>query len=188
MPAVLVVLLVLCGSLAAVAGPRGSLVHFTREGRPQGHGVLGGLFTIKQRVNLEPVTAMEITGGKSRMSVSGGDFGHGRTGHDSLSLRRTVSRKVPDLWRLRLPVETRLYALDVSYELVGANGLPSRLCNLGKRDSEIKVHIDEIPPRVISREAHSTLIEGGMVMHLQLDTARAAGTYSGTLTVVVNHF
>jgi len=178
----------LCGPVIAMAGPRGHLAPFNREGRQPGHGVLGGLFTIKQRVRLEPVTAMEITGGKSRMAVSGGDFGHGRTGNHALNLRRTVSRKVPDLWRLRLPVETRLYALDVNYELVGANGLPSRLCNPGKRGSEIKVLIDEIPPRVISRESHSTLIEGGMVMHLKLDSVRAAGKYSGTLTVVVNHF
>ena len=70
----------------------------------------------------------------------------------------------------------------------GINGRPFRLGCLDKNNSEIRVKIDELPPRIVDRGAHSTLIEGGMVMHLQLEQARSAGIYSGILTVVVNHF
>jgi hypothetical protein len=151
-------------------------------------GPTGGIFSLKPRVLLEPVTAMELTGCNNRQALPGGDFRIGAAAFHSMDLRSTVMRSVPELWRLRIPQDARLYALDVSYELVGANGRSSRLCSLNKSGSEIKVIIDEIPPRVVGRDAHSTVIEGGMVMHLQLELARSAGTYSGTLTVVVNHF
>lgn len=175
-------------SIAVAAGPRGSLASFNRARPPFGQGNSCGIFTIKPRLLLEPVTAMELTGCDKQQALSRGGFRFGSGGFHSLNLRSMVTRSVPGLWRLRMPPDIRLYALDVSYELVGANGRSSRLCNLEKSESEIKVIIDEIPPRVVGREAHSTVIEGGMVMHLQLGAVRSAGTYSGTLTVVVNHF
>jgi hypothetical protein len=181
-----VLLLLLCATVSA--GPRGRLASFKGGKQTAGRGNAFGIFSIKPRVLLEPVTAAEITGMDKGQAVSCGGFQFGNDGIHSLNLRSMVSRKVSELWRLRMPVDARLYALDVSYELVGANGRSSRLCNLDKSESEIKVQIDDIPPRVVGREANSMLIEGGMVMHLQLEGARAAGKYSGTLTVVVNHF
>jgi len=175
-------------SIVVAAGPRGSLASFNRARQTFGQGRSCGIFTIKPRLRLDPVTVKELTGCDSKQALSGGDFRFGDGGFHLLDLRSMVTRSVPGLWRLRMPPDARLYALDVSYELVGANGRSSRLCNLDKSESEIKVIIDEIPPRVVGREAHSTLIEGGMVMHLQLEAVRSAGTYSGTLTVVVNHF
>ncbi len=174
-------------SMDAVAGPKGSLTTFNKEQHTVHRGVTG-VFTIKPRVHLEPVTAIELTGGRNQQALSVGDFHHGGGSFNSLNLLTTVSRSVPELWRMRLPVETMLFALDVSYELVGANGRSSCLGSLEKNDSEIKVVIDDIPPRIIGREKHSMVVEGGMVMHLRLDTARSTGTYSGTLTVVVNQF
>ncbi len=174
-------------SVAAVAGPRGSLTTFKRERNIMPQGTTG-VFSIKPRVHLEPVTAIDLTGGHKQQAVDAGDYRVGGGAFNSLNMFTAVSRSVPELWRLRMPVETRLFALDVSYELVGANGRSSCLGSPEKNDSEIKVVIDEIPPRIIGREEHSVLFEGGMVMHLKLDEVRASGKYSGTLTVVVNWF
>lgn len=175
-------------TIAVTAGPRGRLVPPSQGRQSPGQRNSCGILTIKPRVLLEPVTVKELIGGDVPQALPDGDFRFGSGGFHSLNLRGLVSRKIPGLWRLRMPQEAKLYALDVSYELMGANGRSSRLCNLDKSESEIKVIIDEIPPRVVGREAHSTLIEGGMVMHLQLEAVRSAGTYSGTLTVVVNYF
>lgn len=170
------------------AGPRGSLASFNRVHQTMSRGNTCGVFTIKPRILLQPVTALELTGCDKQQALPEGKFRAGTNAFHPMDMRSTVLRSVPGLWRLRMPPDVKLYALDVSYELVGANGRSSCLCNLNKTDSEIKVVIDKIQPRVIGREANSTVIEGGMVMHLKLEKARSAGTYSGTLTVVVNHF
>lgn len=184
---VVLAVLMLQMSVFALAGPRGSLTTFNKEQHTLHQGDTG-VFTIKPRVHLEPVTAIELTGGRNQPAISAGDYRPGGGSFNSWNLLTTVSRSVPELWRMRIPAETSLFALDVNYELVGANGRSSCLGNLEKIGSEIKVAIDEIPPRIIGREAHSMVVEGGMMMHLKLDTARSAGTYSGTLTVVVNQF
>ncbi len=175
-------------SAMALAGPRGSLSPFNRARQGFRQGAIAGVFSIKPRVLLDPITAMELTGAGGQMALSGGELSFGGGKFNELELRRSVKRGVPGLWRLRMPPQAGLYALDVSYELVDLFGRPSRLGSMEKGDSEIKVTIDEIPPRIVSRDAHSNVIEGGMVLHLQLESARTAGKYSGTLTVVVNHF
>jgi len=186
--ALLLALLITWPLATAMAGPRGSLASFSEARKGMRRGASCGIFSIKPRLLLDPVTAQELTGCGRNEALAGGDFRFGGAAFRALNLRHEVTRTVADLWRLRLPPEARLFALDVSYELVGANGRASRLCSPGKNESEIKVVIDEIPPRVIGRETSSVVIEGGMTMRLQLESVRSAGKYSGTLTVVVNHF
>lgn len=188
MAALLLAALLAMAPATALAGPRGSLASFDQARKGMQRGASCGIFSIKPRVLLDPVTARELTGCDRNQALAARDFRLGGGAFNAIDLRRTVLRSVADLWRLRLPPEARLFALDVTYELVGADGRASRLSSLGKDKSEIEVVIDEIPPRVIGRDAASVVIEGGMIMRLQLEGARSAGTYSGTLTVVVNHF
>ncbi len=179
--------LVLLVPVAADAGPRGSLAPFDQAQQTLRQGACG-VFSIKPRVHLEPVTAIELAGGNGRQALPSGAYRSGGGVFKSLGVHTSVSRSVPELWRMRMPLDTRLFALDVSYELVGANGRSSCLGSLEEKGSEIKVIIDKIPSRIIGREAHSMVIEGGMVIHMKMDTVRSAGKYSGTLTVVVNQF
>lgn len=104
----------------------------------------------------------------------------------------TIVRTVPNLWQLKIGrlnkgngVEPG--AVDVSYEVVGANGTRDRFSHVDHSSEEISVEIVPTEPFSFIR-GNNQIIEAGASFHLQLGTARAAGLYRGALTVTVHYY
>jgi hypothetical protein len=79
-------------------------------------------------------------------------------------------------------------AVDVGYELVGANGHEGALSHVSRPDSEIHVLIEPGLPELRDEGPEGPVLEGGAVLRLRIEGAHVAGRYSGTLIVTVNHF
>jgi hypothetical protein len=45
-----------------------------------------------------------------------------------------------------------------------------------------------LPPTIVAVDDAGAVVEGGMVLYLELDSVRRAGSYSGMLTVTLDHF
>lgn len=101
-------------------------------------------------------------------------------------LRTVVEREIPELWQLRISSEAVPELLDVRYDVVSARGRPDRLSHR-EAESEIRVRVVPIRPRVVRRDGDGAIVEGGVVLELDVAAARVAGTYLGTITATVEN-
>ena len=99
-----------------------------------------------------------------------------------------IVRSVGSVWRMRLPDEPSLHTLDVRYEVVGNDGRHHVLTAENDIESTIGVRVQPVPPAVVRSDLESTIIEGGLILYLDLAGVRTAGRYSGTITVTLDHF
>ncbi len=99
-----------------------------------------------------------------------------------------IVRSVPSVWRMRLRGEEALPTIDVRYNMRGLDGRQDLLTHRDGSDSAIHVRVLAIPPELATRDVDGTVIEGGLMLYLDLAEVRSAGTYSGTLTVTLEHF
>lgn len=98
-----------------------------------------------------------------------------------------VIRRLPDLWQLLIPAGVPLDDLEVSYELMAANGHRDRLSHDQHRDSEIEVRLRPLPPILLQDQGDDTVVQGGLKLELDVSDARVAGAYLGSLTVTVSY-
>jgi len=97
-----------------------------------------------------------------------------------------VSRAVPRLAQLRLADGVDLALVQVSFELVGANGKRGVLSGEGDPNAEIAVVFEPLPLQPLGREGGALLVDAGAIVSLDFSRAGAAGRYAGQLTVTVN--
>jgi hypothetical protein len=124
-------------------------------------------------------------------AVGAGDlFGGAATqarGADAAELPpATVTRAVPRLAQLRLADGVDLALVQVSFELVGANGKRGVLSGADDPSAEIAVVFEPLPPQPLGREGGALLVDAGAIISLDFSRAGAAGRYAGQLTVTVN--
>ena len=152
----------------------------------------GQAFSWKRHITFRRVTLSELTvAGAANPAASGQaiSMGHlqGSVGTlDLPTVTTTVLRTVPSLWRLRVPVADEASAIDVAYEVEGANGHRDYLSHRDRPSSEIRVTAQPIPPMVIEHKDNFAFVEGGVTLYLDVANASAAGKYSGILTVTVH--
>ncbi|MCP4594589.1 MAG: hypothetical protein GY842_27985 [bacterium] len=146
--------------------------------------------TIAPRVTLEAVRLKEL----SEESVEAGSAWR-RVDRDLQALgaaptsviSTVVIRRLPDLWRLRIPGGTTPDDLEVSYELIAANGRRDRLNHDRRAASEIEVHMRPLPVIVLESQGDGTVVQGGLELEIDVSEARVAGTYLGSLTTTVTN-
>ena len=143
-------------------------------------------FKIIGDMTLEGITSTELVGGSA---VQDGTWPSSKSAGQGpgLGISMIVSRSVSSLWRMALPEQDR-GSLEVSYEIVGANGAAGCLSHVVEPEAEIWVTVRPLQPTVLSSDGQTALLEGGDDLDLDLARARSAGTYAGTLRVTINRF
>jgi hypothetical protein len=144
-----------------------------------------GELRIESRISLEGVSLRELLPA-GRRANSLGKWNGGFASFDHAEIRTQIVRRLPTVWRLRLAEDQDLYRLDVQYEIGTRDGRPGRLASTDMEGSEVKVELRPIPPLVVSDTGDGQVVEGGVVLHLDLESVRSAGQYTGTLTITLN--
>ncbi len=172
--------LILAGvaSDALAAEPRHSL----RDSRLDG-GAAAAELRLEPILALEPIRAVELAAGLGSVSgaltSSRGDLATG-------PVHLAVARELPRLWQLRLAAGRDAAAFDVSYRLVADNGRRDQLSNPLDPGAAIVARLEPLPPVVVRRSADESVVEGGATLLLDLSQVRLAGSYQGTLTVILS--
>lgn len=163
---------------------------------------------------LEPIHSRELFEGQAEISsgtlvVGSGNRASSQSPFASARLATTVVRRLPDLWQLHLAPDSRLQDLQVSYELVSSQGARDRLSHAQRPDLEVRTRVWPLAPRLLERGAEQsldsalpaqgpssgnrgnpargdTIVQGGVVLEMEVESVRAAGTYEGTLTVTLH--
>jgi hypothetical protein len=89
---------------------------------------------------------------------------------------------------MRVRDEHEAYELNVRYELTSPDGRTDRLGPADGSNSEVRTTVRPLPPTIVAVDDAGAVVEGGMVLYLELDSVRRAGSYSGMLTVTLDHF
>jgi hypothetical protein len=145
-----------------------------------------GVMVIEPRIRLEPVSIRELL--PTAQAISAGHWsGSASSLTQSLAAPRLV-RRVPSMWRIRLPESQAAQPFDVQYSIEGADGTPGRLTSESSVHSSIAVQLRPIPPLTTRGSDDSETAEGGVVLYLDLEDVRSAGRYRGTMTVTVHQF
>jgi hypothetical protein len=128
-------------------------------------------------VTLGPVGAGDLFGGATAQA----------RGADAAELPpATVTRAVPRLAQLRLADGVDLALVQVSFEVVGANGKRGVLSGADDPSAEIGVVFEPLALQPLGREGGVLLVDAGAIVSLDFSRAGAAGRYAGQLTVTVN--
>jgi len=179
----LALVLAIVAAAATYAGPR-------RPVSPPYRGAAietpPGVLQVGPRISLPRVTVAEILGGKSQ--ISAGKWT--RNGPSPLGTARVptrIVRRLPSVWRMRLEDAREIDRIEVDYELTALNGKTSCLSAVDGRESELRAEVRNLPPVVVERDADGVIIEGGLVLYMDLESLRSAGQYSATLTVTLSH-
>ena len=144
-----------------------------------------GVLQLEPRIKLSGVRLAELIPGESEV-VSHGRWTGSYSVFDARAPRTQIIRRLPALWRMRLARGDQSDRLDVQYEITDQTGRRGHLAASGAPDSEVRVELRPIPPLVISEDAAGEVLEGGLVLYIDLASVRTAGVYSGTVTVTLN--
>lgn len=137
--------------------------------------------TLPSAVNIEPLRTTELLqGGRGTVSFNGSTL-------PSHSIDTRVTRTLTGLWTMNIdPSRMQSAALQVDYELRGLNGKRDSLSMPGRESDTIPVRIEPMAPRMIRTLGGLATVEGGVVLHLDVERVRFAGDYQGTLVISVN--
>jgi hypothetical protein len=163
------------------AGPRGFPAVHRLDGRP-------GAIVVEPSIRLEEIRPDEILSRGIHQAVSLGSWKRGAPVPDMRTAGLQVVRTIRSIWRMQLTDEATLGEIDVRFAIVGLDGRADCLAPTDGSDSEIRAVLRSTPPVVVSRDTDGAIVEGGLVLRLDLESVRTAGTYAGTLTVIVDHF
>jgi hypothetical protein len=147
-----------------------------------------GVIQIQPMIRLQNVELTEIVAGARYQALAAGSWSRGASPAASRHVEPKIVRTIPAVWRMRVRDEHEAYELNVRYELTSPDGRVDRLGPADGSGSEIRTTVRSLPPTVVAVDDAGAVIEGGMVLYLELDSVRRAGSYSGTLTVTLDHF
>jgi len=135
---------------------------------------------VKSRAVIEPIDGRELLGGSDRAIPFDGKLA-------ALPMMDSdIARPLPGIWQLKVPQAKSKAAVQVGYELIGIDGRRNVLTLPGEPSSGIRVTLEPIGPTTLGRSSKDALLEGGVVLHLDINSVRHAGEYRGTLTVSIN--
>jgi hypothetical protein len=144
-----------------------------------------GVLLLESRISLPRVTPAELLPA-GRNAVSLGRWSGRAADFDGDGVRTRIVRRLPTVWRMRLAEGQEPHRLDVQYEISSLDGRPDRLVSADGGASEVRVELRPIPPLVVPDAGEGTVVEGGLVLYVDLESVRSAGRYTGTLTVTLN--
>lgn len=145
-----------------------------------------GVLQLESRLSLPRVTLAELLPSERNAVSLGRWSGRGLTVDSGSSVRTQIVRRLPTVWRVRLAEGQDPYRLDVQYEISSLDGRPDRLGSAENGESEVRVELRPIPPIVVPDAGDGPVVEGGLVLYVDLESVRSAGRYTGTLTVTLN--
>ena len=187
----LLALLPLCllGPAAAVGaaerGGRGSLLERELGSRPDAREPSGAL-EIERSVHLERVLPAELMATGGARAIAAGAYTP--VAASAFELDSHVVRSVPAVWRMHLDDPQAVAELDVRCEVVAQGGQPNVLTSPDDPASVIHVWARALAPQVLSAAGEGALVEGGVLLDLDLRSVRTAGPHTGTLTVTVERY
>jgi hypothetical protein len=160
-----------------------SLARDSKSGRAVG---IGGIELSLEQTHLvlEGVSPRELTGLGAGLAIDLGRWKIERRG-SIRQLLPEVIRSVPALWRAKAPDGKGVSGFQVGLQVLGDNGHAGCLSHLSRPGSEIRLRVQALPTIVAKSEAGWAFLEGGALFFLNLEEAREAGEYSGTLMVTV---
>jgi len=147
-----------------------------------------GVIQVERSIRLDAVHPSELLLAAGDQAISMGTWRSGGRVPDQRMGDLRIVRNVPLVWRMRVPDEELVGALGVRYEITSPDGQANTLSAPDGSDSAIRMILRSMPPVVVTRDRDGALVEGGVTLYLDLEQVRSAGTYSGTLTVTIDHF
>ena len=147
-----------------------------------------GAIEVERVIRLDPVHPAELLLAAGDQAASMGTWRPGGRVPDQRMGDQRVVRHVPFVWRMHVPDEELIGAMAVRYDVTAPDGRTNTLSALDGSDSEIRMIVRSTPPVVVTRDSDGAVVEGGLTLYLDLAQVRSAGTYTGTLTVTIDHF
>jgi hypothetical protein len=147
-----------------------------------------GVIQIQPTIQLQNVQLVEILDGTRYQSIAAGSWSRGASPTATRQVEPHIVRTIPAVWRMRVRDEHEAYELNVRYELTSPDGRADRLGPADGSNSEVRTTVRPLPPTIVAVDDAGAVVEGGMVLYLELDSVRRAGSYSGMLTVTLDHF
>jgi hypothetical protein len=99
----------------------------------------------------------------------------------------TLHRQIPAFWQMRVSVD-QVPRLRATYVLTGEDGTTNAISNGQNSRAKVKIVLNPLPIREISRDQNSqtAVVEGGVDLILNLSQAESAGEYRGDILVTVD--
>jgi hypothetical protein len=171
---------------AAERGGRGSLLEREFGARPDAREP-SGVLDVERSVHLEGVMPAELLAAGAARAIAAGAYAP-EVAASAFELDAHVVRSVPAVWRMRLDDAQAVAELDVRCEIVAEGGQSNVLTNPDDPASVIHVWARPLAPQVLSGAVEGALVEGGVLLDLDLRGVRTAGPHTGTLTVTVERY
>ena len=137
---------------------------------------------LETHTELERISTSELMGNGNfaRYAISVRDPLDFQTGFTT-----KLTRRLPNLWKMTLPSDFDMRSLQVEYALVSATGKWDTLSAVEDTRSEIKAQLFPTPPQVTQSTREFKVIEGGLILSLEVSEAYLSGSYQGTLNVSI---
>jgi hypothetical protein len=146
-----------------------------------------GEVRLAAHLTLDAISAAELTQGRGPAFSEAGVWRGSGSAFDASPILLRVTRLVPGIWQMRVADTTYPGAIDVRYEVFGADGSPGRLTHVEHPEDGLGVIVEPTQAEVVAVDDQGMVVEGGAALQLLLDEARYAGTYTGTVLVTVNN-
>jgi hypothetical protein len=175
----------LCGTTPC-RGADGALTRPGPAGPWHGDGLPMTVVSMQPTRTLDPVTSGELMDGPQELSISM-PSGAGRSATMSAAkLAPTISRRVPDLWQVRLSGESTESDLQVSYELVSEGGHTGCLSHAEAPGQQLNARLQPIGPTSRRTAGDRVLVSGGVDLVINALQVQVAGEYRGTIQITIN--
>ena len=182
----LLLLALAAGIEAAERGGRGDLLERELASRPDAREPAGAL-ELERHVHLESVLPSELMAAGGARAIAAGAYAP-QAPSSAFELDSHVVRSLPAVWRMHLGDAQALGELDVRCEITADGGRPDVLTHADDPSSVIHVWARPLAPQLVPGAADGALVEGGVLLDLDLRGVRTAGPHTGTLTVTVERY
>jgi hypothetical protein len=176
--------------LCALVGPAGATERERRirdTGRDLGLRSSFNALQVETSLRLDAVRPGELLAGPSARAIAEPSW-RPDLGAGAFRIDTHVVRTIPAVWRMRVEDPASAAALSVRCEIAAEGGTSGVLAHALDPRSIIHVWVRPLAAPSITAGAGEALIEGGVVLEMDVRDVRTAGLHSGTLTVTVEHY
>ena len=163
----------LCAIDSAMTAPRH--LQFTAFDRPR----RDAFRILRPQIQLAPISPTELLGHSGESIPVGSDL------EQSLEQPLLVTREIPEIWEMRVPVNTDPDQIDVRIRVFAHDGRRRRMVSSQTGAGTMRVFVQPTPPRIVDRTHRWLVVRGGAVLSIRVDRARREGRYATRLSVRV---